>query len=96
LQSARLVAAVDELEPLDDVKAKGSSIAKAAVGATIMIICMVALWKDIHLSSHDVVYYGKGPKSPYMNRWLAEAIYVVCAILGGTLLAAAIRESTKE
>jgi len=78
------------------VKAKGSSIVKAAVGVTIMIICMVALWNDINLSSHDVVYYGKGPKSPYMNRWQAEAIYVVGIILGGTLLVTAVHEITKE
>ena len=61
-----------------------------------MIICMVALWNDINLSSHDVVYYGKGPKSPYMNRWQAEAIYVVGIILGGTLLVTAVHEITKE
>ena len=61
-----------------------------------MIICMAALWKDIHLSSYDVVYYGKGPKSPYMHRWQAEAIYVVCAILAGTLVAAAIHEIAKD
>ncbi len=78
------------------MKAKGSSIVKAAVGVTIMIICMVALWNDINLSSHDVVYYGKGPKSPYMNRWQAEAIYVVGIILGGTLLVTAVHEITKE
>jgi len=78
------------------VSIKGSSIAKAAVGAAIMVICMVAFWKDLHLASQDIVYYGKGPKSPYMARWQAEAIYVVCTILGATLLGAAIREITKE
>ena len=61
-----------------------------------MVISMVAFWKDLHLASHDVVYNGKGPKSPYMERWQAEAIYVVCTILGAALLGAAIREITKE
>jgi len=33
------------------VSAKESLIAKAAVGATTMVICIGALWNDIHFSS---------------------------------------------
>ena len=62
----------------------------AVVGATIMIICVVSFSRDMHFSSHDIVHYGRGPKAPYMERWQAEAAYVVATLAGATLLGSAI------
>jgi hypothetical protein len=66
------------------------------VGAAIMIVCIVSFSRDMHFSSHDIVHYGRGPKAPYMERWQAEAIYVVCTIAGGTVLASGVREISKR
>ena len=69
---------------------------KAAVGATIMIVCIVSFLRDTRFSSLDTVLYGRGPKAPYMERWQAEAIYLVCTVLGATLLTSAIYEIDKK
>ena len=69
---------------------------KAVVGATIMIVCIVSFVRDTRFSSRDIVLYGRGPKAPYMERWQAEVIYVVCTVAGATLLASGIYEMGKE
>jgi hypothetical protein len=78
------------------VSARGASIVKAVVGATIMIVCIVSFARDTHFFFRDIVYPGRGPKAPYMERWQAEAAYVVCTIAGATLLASAIYELSKN
>ena len=65
---------------------------KAVVGAAIMIVCIVSFIRDMHFSSREIVDAGRGPKAPYMERWQAESVYVVCIIAGATLLASAIHE----
>ena len=69
---------------------------KAVVGATIMIVCIVGFSRDTRLSSRDIVHYGRGPKAPYMERWQAEAIYVICTLAGATLLGSAIYDVSKR
>jgi hypothetical protein len=69
---------------------------KAVVGAAIMVVCIVSFSRDTRFSSRDIVYPGRGPKAPYMERWQAEAIYVVCTLAGATLLGSAIHALSKN
>jgi len=69
---------------------------KAVVGATIMIVCIVGFSRDMRRSSRDIVLYGRGPKAPYMERWQAEAIYVIGTLAGATLLGSAIYDVSKR
>ena len=69
---------------------------KAVVGATIMVVCIVSFSRDTRFSSRDLVYIGRGPKAPYMERWQAEAVYVVCTLAGATLLGSAIHDISKR
>ena len=75
---------------------KGSCVARAAVGATAMIVFGVALSRDAHLAPHEVVWPPNGHPTRSMERWQVEGIYAVCTLMAATLLAGAIREMTKR
>jgi len=74
---------------------KGSSIAQAAIGMTVVIFCAVSLWRDLHLSPHDIVRR-TGGRGAWMERWQAEAIYMVGSVAGTVLLVDAIRKFKAE
>jgi multisubunit Na+/H+ antiporter MnhB subunit len=69
---------------------------QAVVGATMMVVCIISFSRETRFSPHDIVHYGRGPKAPYMERWQAEAIYVVCTLAGATLLGSAIQDISKR